>query len=275
MQGQGDDQQEGAGAGQQHPAARCHTLRLDQLLGGTGCHHARQGPSGERRHVLVGTRGQDQVVGFENPESVRTADAQSAFGVDAHHVVLRKVGDSSGMFGQVVPEFGAAVGFLWLGRGNGREAVDLSTRPGSLVDDRDRQATLGQRDGRRHAGGAGSDDHNLRAVSDGRIGHVGAHGSSSLAGSPVPCWRVITMPSVTGTRQPWRLGRPSIVTRQSKQTPIPQKNPLGALSWAVVRSTASPADHNAAATLWPGLARNWRPSNSKLGRFRIEVRWLT
>ncbi len=164
VQCQRDDQQEGAGSGQQHATARCHALRLDQLLSGARGHHARQGPAGERGYVLVGSRSQDQVIGFENPETVGPADSQSPFGVDPNHIVTRQQRDPIGLLGQSSSEFIATVGLGGSDRGDGGVAIDLAAGSRVLVDDRDRQTSFGQSDRRRHPAGTGSDNHQSRVV---------------------------------------------------------------------------------------------------------------
>ena len=57
------------------------------------------------------------------------------------------------------------------------------------------------------------------------------------------------MSAVAVTRQARSLGRPSTTTRQSKQTPIPQKIPRGRPLKRVLRHERIPAAINAAPTL--------------------------
>ena len=68
------------------------------------------------------------------------------------------------------------------------------------------------------------------------------------------------MPGRAGTRQARRFGAPSIVTRQSKHTPMPQNSPRGRPATRVVRQERMPAAHSAAATVCPGRTGTSRPS---------------
>lgn len=72
------------------------------------------------------------------------------------------------------------------------------------------------------------------------------------------------MPGFASVRQARRCGRPSTTTRQSKQTPIPQKIPRGAPDFAVRRSVLMPAASNAAAIVSPGKAWIGRESSVKV-----------
>ena len=64
-----------------------------------------------------------------------------------------------------------------------------------------------------------------------------------------------------GTWQAGWSGSPSMVTKQSKQAPIPQNSPRGAPAPRVTRQDRTPAAHSAAATVWPGTAVTGIPSN--------------
>src|SRR5512146_2734467 len=68
------------------------------------------------------------------------------------------------------------------------------------------------------------------------------------------------MPSRTGTRQAWRLPTPSMVTRQSKHTPIRQYGARGDSVTGVVRKWSTPAASMAPATVSPRRARISLPS---------------
>jgi hypothetical protein len=68
-----------------------------------------------------------------------------------------------------------------------------------------------------------------------------------------------SMPAATSVRQARWLGRPSTVTRQSKQTPMPQNGPRGAPERACRSDTISAAA-SAAAIVSPGSASISRPS---------------
>ena len=67
------------------------------------------------------------------------------------------------------------------------------------------------------------------------------------------------MPDSTLVRQARWLGRPSTVTRQSKQTPMPQKGPRGAPERAS-RTATMPDAASAAAIVSPWIASISRPS---------------
>src|SRR3954467_8700378 len=68
------------------------------------------------------------------------------------------------------------------------------------------------------------------------------------------------MPSVTGTRQPWRLPTPSMVTRQSKHTPIMQEGKRSAPLTAVERRASQLEASSAAETVSPCRAATATPS---------------
>src|SRR5262249_21647542 len=68
------------------------------------------------------------------------------------------------------------------------------------------------------------------------------------------------IPSRTDVMQPCRLALPSMVTRQSKQTPMRQYGPRGAPETAVVRQATCPEASIAAATVSPCRASVAVPS---------------
>src|SRR3954467_786326 len=68
------------------------------------------------------------------------------------------------------------------------------------------------------------------------------------------------MPSVTGTRQPWRLPTPSMVTRQSKHTPIMQEGKRSAPLTAGERRASQFEASSAAETVSPCRAATATPS---------------
>src|SRR5215471_10066291 len=68
------------------------------------------------------------------------------------------------------------------------------------------------------------------------------------------------IPSRTDVMQPCRLALPSMVTRQSKQTPMRQYGPRGAPETAVVRQATCPEASIAAATVSPCRAGLAMPS---------------
>jgi len=91
---------------------------------------------------------------------------------------------------------------------------EMVARADILVEQQRGQAGFGGCRSGGEAGGSGANHHHIVIFA------LGSH--SHLPISRLPFWISICMPSATGTRQPWRLPTPSMVTRQSKHTPIMQ-----------------------------------------------------
>ena len=93
----------------------------------------------------------------------------------------------------------------------GHLAIVLAAERGIVVDERHADAVARRRARGGEAGRPAADDH----AGD------GAHGVTRQ--SPSPRWLSTRMPSRTGVTHARTLGSPSTVTRQSWQTPMPQK----------------------------------------------------
>ena len=204
---------------EQRPATRENDTSLrdeaggfKQDLRGAGRHHAGQGPTRDRKRPLERACGENDP--FRAYKTRRAADRNAQFALTRQtpHHRPRDIGRAACL--EFVDERGAAPiivaeNRVAFGRRVGNRAVNLAARRGLLVEQHATQARAGANGCRGETGGTGADDDDVILIVE------RAHGAGFA-------WVSIRMPSRTRTRQPCRLGLPSIVTRHSKQTPIMQ-----------------------------------------------------
>ncbi len=198
-----DDEAHVASTDHQHPPARQGAVEVDQGLGRSGAHHARQGPAGEGQGVLDGPGSQDDDLGLEK--------FGTSFPYQAHLFVPildeqtighgGQQGFHAGFFGlgqQVLPDFVAPhSGLMLLGAKKFVNLLEeLAAGPLILVDERDLGAGPRRFDGRRQSGRAGPHY--------GDFCRPGFHRFSSHL--PRPIWVSMTMPSWAGVTQVRTLG---------------------------------------------------------------------
>jgi hypothetical protein len=240
QQGGRHRQQERPGTGDQYPVADGDAFALRQGLRGAGGEDAGQFPAGEGQGAVVGAGGEDERVGFEHVPAPRAAvgSADDVHAGRASLVVPFERPDRAA--GPPVAAF-QYPGALCLVRVE-RHPVVL---PAGLVG-RVEQGHLGPR---AYGGGGGGQPRRPGADDD----DVTCHGASARD------WVVTTSPSRALLRQARTSRTPLTVTRQSKQTPMPQKTPRGAPDGAR-RHDRSPAARSRPAIVCPSLPVRGSPS---------------
>src|SRR6185437_9426415 len=143
-------------------------------------------------------------------------------------------------------------------------AVDLAAGLLLIVQQNAAQARLRAYHRGRKSRRAGADHRNV-------VTFVERAGGHHVPYSRLPRCVSTRMPSRTGVRQACRLATPSIMTRQSKHTPIWQYGPRGAPDTALKRQAAWPAASSAAATLSPPRAGVATPLTTMVSARRLSV----
>ena len=208
-------EQQGPAAGDEDAAARQDGRPLHQVLGATRGHDPGQGPPGERHGPIVGARRQHQGLGTDLLGAIVRGDGDRALVEDPPGGRAQPQLDAERL--HLGDERAARFGLAGEHRAGGRAeprghlAIVLATERGIVVDQRHADAVACRR---ARGGEAG------RAPADDQAGDV-AHGLTRQ--SPSPRWLSTRMPSRAGVTHARTLGSPSTVTRQSWQTPIPQK----------------------------------------------------
>ncbi len=214
----GEQPEERAGPGKHDRALGDEARGFEQDLRGPRRHHAGQRPAGNGKGPLESARRQDHPPGADQPRRTGDRDADLALTRDAPHRGSRDVVGTAGAERRheigAVPVIGAEHRAL-AQRRLGDAAIDLAAGGRLLVEEHRSDAEARRARCRREAGGTGTDDREIIALA--KLAR-GAHRPASR----LPCWVSTRMPSRTRTRQAWRLPTPSMVTRQSKQTPIMQ-----------------------------------------------------
>ena len=201
-------------------AARQHAVPLHQVLGAARGHDAGQRPARERHRPVVRPRREDQRLGRDALGLILSGQRDDALiedapddGAERHlHPERPHLVDEPPALGGLLAERGAAARrAVERAKPGGHLAIVLPAELRILVDEEDADPVAGRRPGRRQPGRAAPDHHALDRS------HCAA------PQSPSPRCISTRSPSRTGVMQARTLGRPSTVSRQSWQTPMPQK----------------------------------------------------
>src|SRR4030095_319055 len=201
------------------PVPRYHDSSIRNQGGGlkqrlrcpTG-HHARQTPSRHRQRSFEGARGDDYLFRPDRPDTLRVAISDAEIAIYLPYRRLRTVIDAR--FTKSTHEFqsgsvviaeqrqmqSATSGYAFGAAGNLAAGIRL------FIEDHSFQADSG-------GGYCGRESRRPRANYRELI--CGAFGVAHPSILRAPSWRLMRIPSATGTRQAWRLGTPSISIKQS------------------------------------------------------------
>ena len=209
------DEQERAAADHQHAPPWQDPVGLHEVLRAARREHAGQRPAREGQGPVIRSRGQDDGVGGDPRGLLLCRHGHCALIEDAPGHRARH--DLHAERAHLVHE-PAPLGLLLdgmrsgpSGEGRGQLAVVLPAELRVLVHQDHADAVPRGRPCRGQPGGAAAHHH-----ARGRSHDCTPH-------SPSPRWISTRKPSFTGVMQARTLGRPSTVTRQSWQTPMPQK----------------------------------------------------